>query len=145
MISVKISVSGDEVLFRLDQLPKRIREEVGAKFQSIFLRMAGEITESPPGKYIDPMYIQSGVEQIGSQMIGFIEVQDKPGVYAIYPSKAKILRFVARSGDIVRTRRVLEHPFLKGVPIVERYLRENKPWVLEEIQDAVTEAINARK
>lgn len=144
MISTKITVRGDEVLLRLDHLPKKIREQVAGKFESIFLRMAGEMTARPPGKFLDKSYIQTGVERLGSQVIGFIEVEDKPGVYSIYPSKAPILKFVAKSGDLVRTRRVLNHPYLKGAPVVERYLLEQKPWVLEEIEDAIAEAIRAK-
>lgn len=144
MISTNITIRGDEVLFRLDQLPRKIREEVGKKFRGIFSQISQEITSRPPGKFIDPAYIQSGVEQIGSQMIGFIEVEDKPGVYAIYPSKARALRFISKSGELVQTQRVLNHPYLKGAPIVERYLAESKPWIVEEIEAAVIEAINAR-
>ena len=141
---IEIRVQADEVLFRLDQLPRRVREELAAKFQTIFARVESEIAANVPGKYIDPSYIQSGVDRLGSTMIGFVEIGDKPGVYAIYPTKANVLRFMSKSGDLVRTRRVLNHPYLKGAPVAERYLIESKPWVLEELNDAVIEAVNAR-
>lgn len=145
-MNIDVTIRGEEVLLRLDQLPRKIREEIRDKFtSSIFPRMTREILSGTPGKFIDPRYIQTGVEQIGSLVIGFLEVEDKPGVYAIYPDKARILRFVGKSGEIVRTRRVLNHPYLKGAPVVERYLLENKPWLVEEVQEAVVEAISRRR
>jgi hypothetical protein len=139
---IDVRIVGDEVLLRLDQLPRKIRREIANKFrQEIFPRIEREITAKPPGKYIDPNYIQSGVEQLGSTLIGFVEIEDKPGVYSILPHGNYLLRnkpqqFVARE--------VHKHPYLKGAPVVARYLAEQKPWIAEDINDAVIEAINAR-
>lgn len=141
MISIDLRVSGDEVLLRLDQLPRRVRQELTKKFEAIFARMEGEMLQGVPGKFIDPARVRSGTSAIGSLLIGYIEVEDKPGVYAIYPTKARVLRFLAKDGDWVHTPRVLLHPFLKGAPVVERYLREQKPWLYDMIEDAVIEAL----
>jgi hypothetical protein len=137
---INITVYADEVLFGLDQLPKKIHENLGAKFQTIFADVQQELSQTTPGKYIDPRFIQSGIEQIGSLQIGFIEAEDKPGFYVILPTKARALRFIAKSGDLVMTKRVL-HPYLKGAPIVAQYLETKKPWILDQLKDAVIEAL----
>lgn len=139
---IDVRIVGDEVLLRLDQLPRKIRQEVANKFrQEIFPRIEREITAKPPGKFIDPAFIQSGVDQIGSQLIGYVEIGDKPGVYSIlphgnYPLRNKPQGFVAWQ--------VHNHPYLKGAPVVAQYLAEQKPWIAEDINAAVIEAINAR-
>jgi hypothetical protein len=137
---INITVYADEVLFGLDQLPRKIRESLGAKFQTIFADVRQELSQTVPGKYIDQRYIQSGVEQIGSLQIGFIEAEDKPGFYVILPTKARALRFIAKSGDLVMTKRVL-HPYLKGAPIVAQYLETKKPWIFDQLESAVIEAL----
>lgn len=141
MINVTVQVSTGEVLLRLDQLPRRVRRALTDKMNDIIRLAKTDMLSGPPGKFIDSTYVKSGVETIGSLLIGFIEVEDKPGVYQIYPSKARILKFIAKSGDLVKTRRVLRHPFPKGAPVVERYLTENKPWIIDQVEDAVIEAL----
>jgi hypothetical protein len=137
---INITVYADEVTVALDQLPRKIRENLKAKFEGIFTDVRQELAQTIPGKYIDPRFIQSGVEQIGSLQIGFIEAEDKPGFYVILPTKAKALRFIAKSGDLVMTKRVL-HPYLKGAPVVAQYLETKKPWILDQLEDAVIEAL----
>jgi len=138
---IQITIYADEVLFRLDQLPRRIRSALREKYGEIFERVNEELFRGVPGQYLDPNFIETGVTEQGSLLIGWIESSDKSGVYSIFPSKANFLRFVAKSGDLVFTKRVLRHPYLKGAPIVERYLRESKPWILDMLEDAVVEAL----
>jgi hypothetical protein len=114
---------------------------VKAKFEGIFSTVKTEIFEGIPGKYLDQRFIQSGIEQIGSLQIGFIEATDKPGFYSFGPKTKKALAFEAKSGDWVVTKRVINHPYLKGAPIVARYLEEKKPWILDQLEDAVIEAL----
>lgn len=137
---IEITVYSDEVLFRLDQLPKKIRENLRLKFEVIFDEIKSDIFQGIPGKFLDPKYIESGITEIGSTVIGFMETTDKPGFYSIVPTKAKALRFVSKSGDLVHTRHV-NHPFLKGAPIVARYLLAAKPWILQGLEDAARDAL----
>jgi hypothetical protein len=139
---IEITVYADEVLFRLDQIPRRIRLALHEKFEQIFATLRAELFSKVPGKYLDPGFIQSGVEDQGSLVIGFVEAQAKPGVYSIFPSKARLLKFVTKEGQLVFARQVTRHPYLKGAPMVERLLRESKPWILAELDAAVVEALN---
>ena len=138
MITVK--VYADEVLFRLDQIPKRLRAALQSKFESVFAEVTRQTFEGLPGKYLDPTTVQSGISQQGSLTIGFIESQDKPGLYLIYPTKARALRFIAKDGDLVYTKRVL-HPFLKSSTTVERSIAALKPWIEDQLEDALIEAL----
>jgi len=140
-MEINVQIVGEEVLLRLDQLPKAIRQSVTRKFEAITARIESEMLAATPGRYIGKERVRSGVETLGGTLIGYVEVDDKPGEYSIFPSKQPILKFIAKSGDLVRTRRVLHHPFLKGAPVVARYLLENKPWIVDQIENAVIEAL----
>lgn len=139
MAFLEIKVQGDEVLLRLDNLPRNIRAALRRKFHQIFDDLDTEILKGVPGKYIDPKNLKSGVEELGSLIIGFVEGEDKPGVYSIYPHKGNLLRFLSKSGELVFAPRVLAHPFPKAVPIIERYLQDHKPWIVEQIESAIEE------
>lgn len=141
MINIEVTVYPDEVVFNLDQIPRKLRQALDVKYREIFAELSDGFLASTPGKYLDPQTIQTGVENIGNTVIGFIEIKDKPGVYSIFPSKARVLSFLAKSGDHVLTSRVLNHPYPKGTPMVRRYLAEKKPWILEQLRDAIVEAI----
>lgn len=142
MVEINITAYADELLLRLDNLPKAIQSELREKFKYIFSRVEEELFSKTPGQYLDKAYIRSGITDIGSSVIGFIEADDKPGVYSILPSKGKLLRFVSASGDKVYARAVLRHPYLRATPLVARLMEESKPWVIEALEDAVEEALN---
>ncbi len=139
MIEVRIQV--DEVITRLDQIPAKVRDAVQKKLTQVMSDLKPHLFEGIPGKFLDPSLISAGVETIGSTVIGYIEGQDKQGVYTILPTKAKILRFVSSSGELVRTRAVYRHPFLKSRPIIARFLDESKPWIVDQLEDTVIEGL----
>jgi hypothetical protein len=142
LIRIDVKVRNEEIFVRLETLPKRLREFLTAKLEAFLDGPARERLQSEvPGKYVDPRYIQAEVATVGSLLVGSLEVGDKPGVYTIVPTKANILRFIAKSGDVVFTKRVLLHPFPKGAPIAERYFRDHKPWLLEQTEDLIFDAV----
>jgi len=137
---ISVTINADEVILRLDQFPRRLREALRGKFSEIFSEFESSIFSKAPGKFLDPAYIRTGIGDIGNLTIGFIEATDKPGRYYIFPSKARALRFIARDGDIVFAK-VVRHPFLKSIPSVEHALSESKPWIVDKLEDAVIEAL----
>lgn len=142
MIKIDVKVQNEEVLARLESLPKRLREFLTAKMEAFLEGPARERLHSEvPGKFLDPKYVHADVQTLGSLLVGSIEAEDKPGVYGIVPTKASVLRFVAKSGDLVFTKRVRFHPFPKGAPVIERYFREHKPWLIEQTEDLIFEAV----
>jgi hypothetical protein len=141
MVEINITAYADELLLRLDNLPKNIRENLREKFKFIFSQVEQELFAKTPGQYLDRQYIRSGVTDIGDSTIGYIEADDKPGVYSILPNKGRLLRFVSASGDKVHARAVLRHPYLQATPLVARLMEESKPWIIEALEDAVEEAL----
>lgn len=142
MIRIDAQIVGTEALVRLDTLPKRHQQLVERKLLAFLEGTAkGQILAGIPGRFVDPKYISAEVSVLGNLLIGSIEGNDKPGVYSIYPTKANLLRFISKSGDIVFTKRVLRHPFMKTSPVLERYFRDYKPWLVEQVEDLVFEAV----
>lgn len=142
MIRIDVDIQGEEVFINLQTLPKRLRQQLEEKLLSAMREIKSQALTGIPGKYIDASYVQEGIETLGnSTLIGFVEAQDKPGFYDILPSKASVLRFVSKSGDLVFTKRVYYHPFPKGGPVIERYFAEHKPWLIEQIEDAVFDVV----
>ncbi len=137
---ITITVYADEVLLRLDQIPRRLRAALRAKFEAIFDEFRVQTFSKSPGRFLDPNYIKSGVTEQGSLVVGFIESDDKGGFYEILPVKARALRFFAKSGELVYTRHV-RHPFLRGAPIVAREILLAKPWIEDQVREAVAEGI----
>lgn len=138
---ITVTVYADEVIVRLDQFPRRLREAIRSKLETtIFPKIRQDIFVGKPGQFLDPKTVKTSVEDIGSvggTVVGVFEAEDKPGVYTILPTKANFLRFIAKSGDLVVTKAVYRHPFPKTTPVVERVLAESKPWVIEQLEDAV--------
>ncbi len=98
-----------------------------------------------PNKYLDPKYVGVSVEQSGNLLIGTLEAEQKPGFYSIIPTKASILRFISKDGDVVFTRKVSRHPYPNATPAIERYFAEKKPWLIEQMEDTVFDVVyNAR-
>ncbi len=140
-IRIDVQILGEEAILRLDSLPRRLREALTKKMLEAMGTVKSELLYDTPGRYLDPKYIKSEVTQSGDLLVGTVEAEDKPGVYSIYPTKANVLRFISKDGDVVFARRVLYHPFLKAGPIVERYFRDHKPWLIEQIEDAVFDVV----
>jgi hypothetical protein len=145
VIRIDVEVRGEEAIVRLETLPRRLRDFLEARLSTFLMTSATErLLSRLPGKFLDPRHVVTDVQTVGSLLIGSLEYIDKLGTYPIPRGAPSLLRFIARSGDIVFTRHV-DHPFLKGGPVIERYFRENKPWLIEQIEDFVFEAVyNAR-
>lgn len=141
-IRIDVTVRGTEAILRLDTLPKRLRKALLDKMYGAMAMARDDLLSGrPPGKYLDPQYVDAIVEQRGDVLVGTLRVADKPGIYSIFPSKASVLRFIAKSGDIVFTQKVLRHPFPKGEVAIERYFLEKKPWLIEQIEDTVFDTV----
>ena len=138
MISVQIYA--DEVVLNLQQLPRRIRAALRAKFEQIFTEFRTEVFSKVPGKFLDQSYIKTGVTDIGSTVVGFIEGEDKPGTYIITPKTKAFLQFTTKDYGFVKTK-LVNHPYLKSAPMVERAILESKPWILDQLENAVIEAL----
>jgi hypothetical protein len=137
---IDITVQGDEVLVALKGLPKKIQDALTNKLYNIVTTIHEDLFHTLPAKYLDPGTIHSGVTQQGTTLIGYIESQDKTGFYPIVPVKARMLRFVAKSGDLVRTRYV-RHPYLKGSDILAQRMAQLKPWIEDQLYDALIETL----
>jgi hypothetical protein len=140
-IRIDVSVRGEEAILRLDSLPRRLREQLAQKMAGVLGTARTDMLGGLPGKYLDPKYINVEVTATKDLLIGTLDAEQKPGFYSIVPNKANVLRFIAKSGDIVFTKRVSRHPFLSGAPAIERYFAENKPWLIEQIEDAVFDVV----
>ena len=139
---IDIRVVDEEVLVILNELPRKIQRVLESKLDEIFQGLKTNLTKSLPGKYLDQQYIRLGVSKMGdSTLVGYLEGDDKPGVYSIFPSKAQALRFFAKGGELVYSKRVLNHPYLKSAPHLARLIAESKPWIEEELWDAVVKAL----
>ena len=139
---LEINIVDTELLVHLDNLPVKVRRVLTAKMENIFDTLREKLFQNVPGKYLDPSFIKTGVEQQGTTTtIGYIEGEDKPGVYSIFPSKAKVLRFTSKSGDLVHTKHVFNHPYLKSAPHLAKLLEENKAWIEDQLYDSVIEAL----
>jgi hypothetical protein len=138
---MEIRIYADEVVLGLARLPVRIREMVEQKMARVMDDVREQTFSKKPGVFVDSSTVQMGVTTHGNTVIGYIETTDKKGVYSILPSKARALRFIAKSGDIVHTKAVYNHPYLKGSKMVEQTLLEMKPWIIDTLEDAVVEAL----
>lgn len=141
-IRIDVSVEGEEAILKLGSLPKRLRKALVDKMYGAMSTAKDQMLEGVPGKYLDKDYIDAFVEQQGDVLIGTLRAEDKPGFYKIPPGdKRTFMRFIAKSGDLVRTTKVWEHPYPKGGPAIERYFLEHKPWLIEQIEDAVFDVV----
>jgi hypothetical protein len=137
---VQVNVRDDEVILALQRLPRKVQTAVMDKLETIMSGIREDIFQGLPGKYLDPTTIRSGVLKQGSSIIGYIESTDKSGHYEIVPVKAKMLRFIAKDGEKVVTQHVW-HPYLKGSPLIASKMAELKPWIEDQIQDALIAAL----
>lgn len=141
MISINITVHADEVLFRLDQIPKKLREALRKKFEQIFVDLEEKLFIGTPNRYLDQKRLKTGVSDVGSAVVGFLEYEERQDKYPITPKTAAFLQFRgAKDNRWVRTH-LVEHPYPKGAPAIAQLLRESKPWIFGELEDAVEEAL----
>lgn len=134
-MNIDVRVIGEEVLLRLDQLPQAVRRRIVAKMGAIFAKMEEDILSHTPGRFFDKTFLLSGVATQGDTLIGYLEANDKPGLYSILPTKHAFL--INRPKNFF-AREVHRHPYLKPEALhIETYLRDSKPWILEQITEAV--------
>ena len=136
---ISIQVFGiDEVVFRLDQFPKHLRAVLRTKFENIFAELTRQFFEGTPGRFLDPKQVQTGIAEIGSTLVGYIEYTDKAGFYAIYPVNKPMLMNLKQQ---FFAREVHRHPFPKGAPSIERALLAAKPWIEDQMENTYIEAL----
>lgn len=136
---ISINVYGaEEITLRLDLLPRRLRDTLRAKFENIFSELTTQFFEGVPGKFLDPKQVQTGITEIGSSLVGYIEYSDKEGVYAIYPVNKPMLMNLKQQ---FFAREVHHHPFPKGIPMIERLLTEAKPWIEGQLMNTYIEVL----
>lgn len=139
---LRVETHSDEITASLSKKTRKLRDVLDTKMQEVVDQVVDKLLTGLPGKYLDPSTIHHGVTGVGSMtIVGFIESDDKGGVYAIFPVKARVLRFIAKSGDLVFTKQVLNHPYLKSSKFTERKLTELKPWIEDQLYDAIIEAL----
>ncbi len=134
---ITVNIVAEEAILHLERIPRDLREMLKKKFGDIFDQLRAGMAEVVPLKYLDPKFVQSGTEELGSSIVGFIEADEKPGVYAIYPSKARVLRFISQSGEVVFVPKVLAHPFTRADRHLADYLARSKPWIVEQLEDSI--------
>lgn len=114
MFTLAISGNSIEVLRRLDEFPVELRAAIVEKMtetvEAIYAKVHGRL----PSFNID-----HGVEVQGNLVIGWFEPADTKAqarefggksYYWIYPSKAKLLQFIGKSGDLVYAKNVFHPP-----------------------------------
>lgn len=137
MIGIKVNVYNDEITATLTKKREKLRQALEAKMGEVVEDVKYTFFSGLPGKYIDPKTVESGVTGIGSQLIiGFVESHDKTGGYDIFPAKAKYLRFIAKSGDLVFSKHVFRQ-YLSTGKFFEPHLRELKPWIELQLAEAI--------
>jgi len=137
-----VNVVDTEALVQLRKLPRKIQTALMSKLDTMMSDVREGMFHGLPGKYLDPQTIQSGVVKQGAlTIIGFIESTDKTGHYFIEPTKTKLLKFLGeRDGTLVYTKHVW-HPYLKGSPYLARRMAELKPWIEDQLENALIEAL----
>jgi antitoxin (DNA-binding transcriptional repressor) of toxin-antitoxin stability system len=144
-LEINVTVHG-EVVARLDAVPAKLRAALDAKFRSEFEEIYHQaIGVFSGGKYSTSSEVEHGVDSIGSTLIGFMEpittkaqVQEFGGqsYYEIFPTKARVLRFIGRSGEVVFRPRVF-HPPVRG----KHYIAETIAAALPHLRTVLVEAL----
>lgn len=146
MIEVQITNFG-EIIADLTGLPEKIQLAVRQHMETAIRDLWAKIVAHPAVAALEAKTgwntLEHGVDQIGSATIGYVSPNDKGGGwYDIYPSKAKFLRFVTKSGTRVFTKHVFHPPFP-----MERYTQpefdEALPFIEAGINAAIKEALES--
>jgi hypothetical protein len=138
---VNIQVDDTDLLLRLDAVPRRIRAALRTKFEFIIDNIQTEFFKHTPGKFLDPSMNTMGIEEVSpTQIAGYVELNQKTGTYTI-TAKGRALRFIgARDGEVVM-RKYVAHPYPKVTRDLARQLIQLKPWIEDQLYDAVIEAL----
>lgn len=125
-MEVKVTTEG-ELFFRVDGLAPRVRLALRAKMDELVDQLYAKVMENLNGGVLQRKSgalaesIQHGVEEQGDLLIGFVapEPQDAKALalelggsnyYWIFPSKARLLRFLGSKGDIAYASSVFHPP-----------------------------------
>lgn len=160
MISIDLKLVGEEeFVLRLDTLPEKVREVVEAKFSTLIEALRNKVADNLSGAVLQTKSgallesLKSGVEQIGSTAIGFVEIDppnERVKTYALaneYGGKAWYIIPLGLKGVLANkeerffSRRAVMHP-----PAIERsYLRsafrEMEEPIIQGLSSAVEEAL----
>lgn len=137
---LKLTVYDDEVLLHLDRIPRRLRQALAAKFEQIFGQITSDLFERGPAKYLDPSMAITAIDQIGTGVIGSVEIFQKEGRYVI-TAKGRALEFLTKGGELLYRKEVL-HPYPKlDVPSLTRELTRLKPWIEDQLYDTLIESM----
>lgn len=128
-----IRVYADEVTALAEKIPVAIREAFRAQFESIQESLASGAFTGIPRRYLDPNQMQSGVTELGALLVGYLEYEDKEGVYPIFPINHAMLINKAKN---FYAYAVFRHPYLHGATWIEQYLRSQTPWIEAELEAA---------
>lgn len=136
----------NELLVRLDEVPVHLREVIQSKFSVLMGELYRKaIRQLSNGKYEATDEVEYGVEHQGQLMIGYFEpktvkaqVQESGGTrwYEIIPTKANVLRFLGKSGEIVYTKRVF-HPPAAGKHYLRDTIARELSYLSEELREAL--------
>ncbi len=142
-IRIDVSVRGEEAILRLDSLPRRLREQLTQKMRAALGTARTDMLDEVPGKYLAKELVTVEVQSVGDLLIATLEGKQKPGFIrpAYGPKTAGAMAFFAKSGDWVVTKRIYQHPYPDPKWSIEKYFRENKPWLIEQIEDAVFDVV----
>lgn len=157
MISLSVKIVDQELLVNLETLPRRLHEAVKSKLESEIALLRTKVEENLSGKVLNSKTgallssLVSGVEQLGSLLIGFVAVESSDpkveayamaheyggkGYYEIVPVHKAILRFETKGGNIVFA------PYVYHPPAAERsYLRSALHEMQSEIEAGLSQAI----
>jgi len=139
-----VKFNADEVIAMINSKRRKLVTAVESKMGEVMERVADTFLEgktSKVGMYIDPRTIDWGVQKLGvKSILGYVESRDKGGTYVITPVEAKMLVFFAKSGDLVRTK-LVNRPYLKGSKFLPEHFLEMKPWIEDQLEDAVIDAL----
>jgi hypothetical protein len=157
MLGINVKIVDQEVLVNLESIPKKIHAAIEAKLdeqvallrEKVVENLSGKVLNSKSGALIEALV--SGVEKIGSGLIGFVAVESTDqkvqayamaheyggkGSYEIVPVNKRVLRFVGKNGDIIFV------PYVYHPPMPERsYLRSALAEMAPEIEAALRDAI----
>jgi hypothetical protein len=151
MIGLTINEHG-ELITKIGQLPAHLQEMVLLKMQEavdllyakVLANLSGDVLHVKTGDLVSRL--MKGVEQQGSLIIGFVEIEPKDikafvqeyggkGSYLIEPVKAQVLRFISKGGETVFAKSVL-HPPLPERSYLRSALKDLYPVLLAKLNEA---------
>lgn len=133
MISIRVTGT-NEILARLDQVPKRLRKAVTEKFNVLMTELAEKAIAQFP-KSVGADEFTYGVDQVGGSLLsGYVETltakagaieSGGKGYYEIVPSKATLLSFIgAFDGKRIAVPYVFHPPMVGKQYILQMMINE---------------------